>query len=139
MNTIEIKIPSDPRYLKIVRCGIYHLCQLCGFSDEDGNAITLAVNEAVTNIIRHAYRCEKDRPILINCALLDDRLEIVLRDFGIKPDIKKIKSRDLNDVKPGGLGVHIIKSTMDVVKYDNSVKDENQLTLIKYLPSKKRE
>jgi serine/threonine-protein kinase RsbW len=69
--------------------------------------------------------------------ILDDRLEIILRDFGKKADVKKIKSRKLDDVKPGGLGVHIIKKSMDIVKYDNSLKNVNQLLLVKYLPDKK--
>lgn len=137
MNAIEIKVPSDPKLLKIVRCGINHLCDVCGFTKEDSHAITLAVDEAASNIIKHAYQGQKDKPIIVNCRVLEDRLEIVLRDFGIKADLNKIKSRKLEDVRPGGLGVHFIKSTMDVVIYDNSLQDGNQLILAKYLPGKK--
>jgi len=60
-----------------------------------------------------------------------------LRDSGLKTDPEKIKSRNLEDVRPGGLGVHIIKSTMDVVAYDNSSEDFNYLTMAKYLPGRK--
>lgn len=137
MDAIEIKISSNPKYLKILRSTVYHLARVCGFSNKEGNALTVAVSEAAANIIKHAYKNEKDKPIFMSCRLLDDRLEIVLRDSGIKTDVEKIKSRELEDVKPGGLGVHIIKSTMDVVIYDNSSKDGNQLTMAKYLPGKK--
>lgn len=137
MDSVEIKILSDPKYLKILRCGVYHLSKVCGFSNTTSNSITLAVSEAAANIIKHAYQNKKDQPIFMNCNILDDRLEIVFKDRGIKADINKIKSRELDDVKPGGLGVHIIQSTMDIVIFDNSLKEVNQLTLAKYLPKKK--
>jgi anti-sigma regulatory factor (Ser/Thr protein kinase) len=134
---IEIKLPSDPQFLKIIRSGVTHVSQLCGFSDEACNAVTIAVDEAVANIIKHTYKGEKENIIIVHLNLLEDRLEIVLRDFGEKLDLSKIKSRDLDDVRPGGLGVHLIKSTMDEVTYDNSLDVGNRLTLAKYLPGGK--
>ena len=107
---------------------------MCMLSEEECNAVTIAVDEAVANIIKHTYKGETDKPIVVNLRLYQAKLEIVLRDFGEKIDPKKIKSRDLNDIRPGGLGVHLIKSTMDQVVYDNSLDVGNQLTLTKYLP-----
>ncbi len=139
MNTVEIKIPSDPKFLKIVRCAIEHLCDVCEFSDTERSAIKLAVDEAVTNIIRHAYKNQPDQPIIMTCRLLDDRLEVVLKDFGTSAKSKEIKSRELDDIRPGGLGVHLIKTAMDIVDYDPTAKDCNKITLAKYLPGKKEE
>ncbi|MFQ5752390.1 MAG: ATP-binding protein, partial [bacterium] len=133
----ELKLPSNPKLLKVVRCGVSHLCEVCGFSTEESNAVILAVDEAVSNIIKHAYNSESTEPIVINYRVFDDRLEVVLRDFGEKADPEKIKSRELDDIRPGGLGVHLIKSAMDEVHYDNSLKVGNELTLAKYLPGKK--
>lgn len=137
MEEIELKLPSNPRLLKIVRCGVAHLCDICAFSKEEKNAVVLAVDEAVANIIKHTYYGDESQPIVIVFKILEDRLQILLRDFGRKADLKKIKSRDLDDVRPGGLGVHFIKSAMDEVNYDNSLEVGNQLTLAKYLPRKK--
>lgn len=137
MYNIELTVPSDPKVLKVVRCTISHLCDFCGFEKESKNAIILAVDEAVSNVIRHTYEGKKDKRIEISCRILQDRFEVVLRDFGKKLDLDKIKSRALEDVRPGGLGVYLIKSTMDVVIYDNSAENGNQLTLAKYLPGKK--
>ena len=137
LEAVEIKISSDPKYLKILRCAVFHFSRLCGFSTKEGNALTVAVSEAAANVIKHAYKNENDKPIFMNCRILEDRLEIVLRDSGLKTDPEKIKSRELKDVRPGGLGVHIIKSTMDEVTYDNSSEDANYLTMAKYLPSRK--
>lgn len=137
MDEVELRLPSNPKLLKIVRCGIAHLCDICGFSNEEKNQVILAVDEAVSNIIKHTYHGEINKPIVINQRIVDDRLEVILRDYGEKADPNKIKSRDLDDLKPGGLGVHFIKSAMDEVRYDNTVDVGNQLTLIKYLPGKK--
>ncbi len=137
MNDIELRLPSNPKLLKIIRAAVTHLCEICGFAEDERNAVTLAVDEAIANIIKHTYNGEENKPIVIFFRMLDDRLQIVLRDFGDKLDLNKIKSRDLNDVRPGGLGVHFIKSAMDEVYYDNSLEVGNQLTLAKYLPAKK--
>ena len=137
MNEIEIKLPSDPQLLKIIRSGISHISKICGFSNEESNAVTIAVDEAASNIIKHTYNGAKNELIVVNFIILEDRLEVVLRDFGEKVDPETIKSRDLKEIRPGGLGVHLIKSTMDVVSYDNSFEDGNQLTMVKYFPGKK--
>lgn len=134
-----IKLPSDPQYLKIIRSGVTHVTQLCGFTTDDCNAVTIAVDEALANIIKHTYKGATNKKIVVSLRVLKDRFEIVLRDFGKKLDLSKVKSRDLDDVRPGGLGVHLIRSTMDEVVYDNSLSDGNRLTLAKYLPGGKEE
>lgn len=136
MTAIEIKVPSNPRLLKVVRCGVQHLCDICGFSGEVRHSITLAVDEAIANIIRHAYQERDDQPISVRCRLFDDRLEIILEDQGEAAEAGKMKSRDLEDIRPGGLGIHLIQSTMDVVDYQRSSEGVNQLKLVKYLASR---
>jgi anti-sigma regulatory factor (Ser/Thr protein kinase) len=138
LNEIEIKLPSDPQFLKIIRGGIVHMGEICGFSDEECNAVTIAVDEAVSNIIKHTYNGDKNQKIVLRFKIMDDRLEVIIRDFGRKIDPKKIKPRELDDIRPGGLGVHLIKTTMDVVSYDNSLDVGNQLTMAKFLPRGKK-
>jgi anti-sigma regulatory factor (Ser/Thr protein kinase) len=135
-ETIEIKIPAEPKFLKIVRAAMNHICETMGFSQEDINNVTLAVDEAGSNIIRHAYGGALGQPIQIICHLHPNRLEIILRDFGQKANVNNIKSRELDDVRPGGLGVHLIKSVMDVVNYDTNFEQGNQLQLVKYIRNK---
>lgn len=138
-NTVEIRIPSDPRMLKIIRMTVSHLCEVMGFSSEDQKSTVLAVDEACSNIIKHAYQGETTHPIWITFELLPQGLKVKLRDFGRRADIKRIKPRALHDIRPGGIGVHVIKSVMDVVQYDNTVEKGNELTLIKYLRGEKEE
>ncbi|RMI25811.1 MAG: ATP-binding protein, partial [Calditrichaeota bacterium] len=95
MDTIEITIPSHPKYLKVVRCGVERLCQLSPLTKEGVAGVIQAVNEAVTNIIRHAYENAPDKPISLRCRLLPDALEIVLHDSGKSTDPENLRSREL--------------------------------------------
>lgn len=138
-GSVEFHVPSDPKILKVIRAGISHLCELIGFSQDEGKSIMLAVDEACSNIIKHTYGGAFNRPIIVSCSMLEDGVKVVLRDFGKKIDNKAIKSRDLEDIRPGGLGVHLIHSVMDEVTYDDRCKDGNCLTLVRYLRQKKEE
>ncbi len=88
-----------------------------GMGDEDASNVVLALDEALTNVIRHAYDGQPDQPIDITIVPMDDELSVIVRDYGKVADRAKIHSRDLDDVRPGGLGVHIIHECMDSVEY----------------------
>lgn len=133
-NTVTFHLTSDPKLLKVVRLVVAHLCDLAGFPEAQRHRATLAVDEACANIIRHAYEGATDQPVIITARLIANGIEVVLRDFGKKADMEKIKSRELDDIRPGGLGVHLMQSAMDEVVFDNTLPEGNQLTLIKYLP-----
>ncbi len=132
-DTIDISIPAKPEFLKIIRAAVNSICEVRGVSKEDLNNVILAVDESCSNIIKHAYGGPTDRPIQAKINICPEKFEIFLRDFGKKADIKKIKPRNLEDVRPGGLGVHFIKSVMDEVVYDNNFDQGNQLKLVKYI------
>lgn len=133
VDGFTIEIPSDAKYAKVVRGAVGYACELSGFSPETGQAVTLAVDEAVTNIIRHAYRGEAGHAIRVSCRITPRRLEILLQDSGQGADPGTMKSRDLDQIRPGGLGLHFIKSIMDVVDYQSGDAG-NQLLLAKNLP-----
>ncbi|MCA9732921.1 ATP-binding protein [candidate division KSB1 bacterium] len=135
-DAIEFRVPSDPKILKIVRLSISHLCELAGFSEDERNGTTLAVDEACSNIIRHAYDGANDKPIIVSCSLLPNGIQIVICDFGKNIHKSEIKSRDLDEIRPGGLGVHLIQSVMDVVNYERIARKGNKLTLAKYVKVK---
>ncbi|MDZ7266748.1 MAG: ATP-binding protein [candidate division KSB1 bacterium] len=135
VDTVEFRVASDPKLLKIIRAGIAHLCELIGFTPQQSQQTTLAVDEACSNIIKYAYGGATDKPIIVTARVMQNGIEIILRDFGKKVVPAEIKSRDLNDLRPGGLGVHLIRSTMDVVAYDTSRKRGNILRLAKFFTS----
>ena len=109
------------------------LAVVCGLRDAECRAITLAVDEALTNIIRHAYHGDFTRTIELNCQAGAGKLEFKLLDQGEPPDPIRLRPHALDAVALGGRGTHIIRSIMDEVCYER-VPAGNLLKLSKQLP-----
>jgi anti-sigma regulatory factor (Ser/Thr protein kinase) len=119
---VRFALPSDPRYLPVVRGAIAPLAAAIGWDERECRAITLAVDEALANVIRHAYGNRPDGLIELECRENADGLEITLLDNGEAPDKANICARELGCDQPGGLGTHIIREVMDTVSYELSDK-----------------
>lgn len=117
---MKFTMPSDPRYLPVVRGAIGPLAAAIGWEESDCRAIALAVDEALANVIRHAYHERADGLIELECRETEDGLEFALLDNGDAPDRSKICAREIGCDRPGGLGTHIIKDVMDRVAYEVS-------------------
>lgn len=134
---VEIQIGAHPEYLALTRMVAQKMSHLAGLNESDADGVTLAVEEAMTNVIRHGYGGPCGKPIIVRITKTccdgseAQTLEVVIRDFGRQVDPATIKSRDLNDIKPGGLGVHIIQSIMDDVTYSPMDGGGMQLRMIK--------
>ena len=89
--TIDISIPSAPKYLTLIRDLNRHIAKEAGFTEEDAMKITLAIDEAGTNIIRHSYDGKQDEVIEIAYWLLQDQLKIRMIDYGTALDPATIK------------------------------------------------
>jgi anti-sigma regulatory factor (Ser/Thr protein kinase) len=129
---VKFAMPSDPRYLPVVRGVIGPLAAAIGWDESECHAITLAVDEALANVIRHAYHSRADGLIELECRESADGLEISMLDKGEAPDRSKICARELGCDQPGGLGTHIIKNVMDSVSYEASP-DGNRFVASKLL------
>jgi anti-sigma regulatory factor (Ser/Thr protein kinase) len=129
---IKFSMPSDPRYLCAVRGAIGPLAAAIGWNESECREIVLAVDEALTNIIRHAYHDRTDGSLELDCRELPDGLEITLLDDGDAPDLSKICAREVDSDQPGGLGTHIIKEVMDEFSYRPSP-EGNRFVAIKHL------
>ena len=133
MEKITLSIPSVPKFLRTVRCAVAEIADLAGFSEKDCDKICLAVDEACSNVIRHSYKERPDGEIIIKCSFESGNLSISVRDFGEKFDAKTIQPPDPKEVKPGGLGIHMIKSVMDEVDYDCSHEVGTEIHMTKYV------
>src|ERR1700726_1811358 len=92
---MKFAMPSDARYLPVVRGAIGPLAAVIGWDETECGAIALAVDEALANIIRHAYHSRADGLIELECRESADGLEITLLDRGDAPDKSKICAREL--------------------------------------------
>ena len=136
LKPIEVKIVADPSYVTVVRSAVRSAAELVGMAEADIDSVNLALSEAITNVIRHGYGGSCDEPIILNINHLPEdsggeALEFILRDFGKQVAPETIKSRDLDEIRPGGLGVHIIKSVMDEVSYDCAEEKGMTLRMVK--------
>ena len=79
--------------------------------------MVLAVNEACMNIIQHAYENRETEIFRVEIFIDNEVLTFCLTDFASSVDAKSIKGRELDDIRPGGLGVHFINELMDQVEF----------------------
>lgn len=127
---MALEFPGETAELGRVRSVLREF--LARVADEEAiEQIVLAVDEACTNIIRHALAGDP-KPVHLAGELSGSTLKIVLRDYGTPCDPARIKSRDLDEIRPGGLGVHIIHRVFDRVEYAPQP-DGTRLTLEKAL------
>jgi len=111
---------SHPRCLPIVRATVGQLAAMVGWDEADSRAIVLAVDEALANVIRHAYHGRVDARVELECHVGEDELRFRIRDTGDPPDPARICAREVGCDKIGGLGTHIIRDVMDTVSYQTS-------------------
>jgi anti-sigma regulatory factor (Ser/Thr protein kinase) len=133
---LKLVMPSDPRFLRIVRAAVGELGLVHGLPEESCQGIVLAVDEALANVIRHAYKGRHNQDIELTCRTVADQLEFTLLDSGEPPDPGRICGQPLDEVSLSGRGTHLIKAVMDEVCYER-VAGRNQLKLIKHLPAAK--
>ncbi len=133
---VHVRMFSQPRFLAAVRALVGAMAQRLGFSEMECGQISLAVDEALCNVITHGYERRPDGQLWINLWALDGTpagLKIMIEDLAIQVDPSDIQPRDLDDIRPGGLGVHIIREVMDEVTWERRSPAGMRLTMIKRL------
>jgi anti-sigma regulatory factor (Ser/Thr protein kinase) len=128
---VLLTVPSHPKYLYVVRSAVYPVLIDAGFSRKEARTIVLALDEACSNIIRHAYEGDPGGTISLSVTVEAGELRFELSDTGKKVDISLIAPRRLEDVRPGGLGTHFINTVFDFVQYDTNRPRGTVLTLVK--------
>ena len=106
-----------------------------GLSEAEVYAVQLAVDEASTNIIEHGYGQECPDRIDITCEILEDGLKVVIYDDAEPFNPETVPEPQINvsldDVKPRGLGIFLMRQMMDEVCYEPTPDKGNTLTMIK--------
>lgn len=117
---VTLSVPSDPRYLRVVRDFLSSLFEALGFDFRERMGVVLAVNEAYANVIQHSYRGDTTQRVDLAVSIAPQILTIEIRDYGGETDLACIEPRDLDEVRPGGMGTHLMRTIMDEVTYDVS-------------------
>jgi serine/threonine-protein kinase RsbW len=134
---LNLKIQSKTEKLILVREFISEAARKFGFDNESVNKITLAVDEACTNIIKHAYEFSPSQEIDLKVKMNDGEFVVVITDKGKSFDPQQIKVPNMREYlshyQKGGLGMHLMRSLVDKVEYKIYPAKKNEVRLVKYL------
>ena len=130
----SISILSQTQLLKMVVELTRHITTLFNFNAAEAQKISLAIDEAVTNVIKHSYGNATDQNITIEFFLATGGIKIRIFYRGLPPDISDEEinvNKMIKKKKKGGLGVKLMKTIMDSVSYE-TVDGENCCEMIKW-------
>lgn len=136
---VKINIPARADYISVIRLTVSGLAYQMGFSYNDIEDIKVALAEACNNVVSHAYKYSETGDMVVDFHVEFERLKIVVSDEGAAFDAKKLKKeatslhgKSLDEIDVGGLGIYLMKTLMDEIKYDTGEKGV-KVTLTKYL------
>ncbi len=109
----EIRFPAKAERLCLIRALIKRTAEVLGCSADLSDKLVIAVNEACMNVIQHAYQGNELGEIVLQMLNNDGKVHFRLVDYANPIDLDSVKPRDLDDLRPGGLGTHFINEIMD--------------------------
>ena len=131
----ELRFPARSDHLRRVRRLVRRTLRSLNCQTDFIEPTVLALDEATANVIRHGYEPDETGDIILQILRDDDTLRFRLLDFAKPCDRTQVKPRRLSDVRPGGLGVHIIREVMDSMAFLDPPKGVgNLLELTRKLP-----
>lgn len=127
---LVLNIESDAANLRAVRVEVEEFCHLAGLEPKASQDVGLCANEAVANVIRHAYHSAPGKPICVRAEAQGDGVRLTIRDWGkpFDPSTQPPKPRD--PLCPGGLGLVCMRRLMDEVHFSKQ-EPGTLLTMIK--------
>jgi serine/threonine-protein kinase RsbW len=129
---VRLTIPAKPEYILLGRLALSSLARLQPLSDEELSDLKLALTEACTNSVRHAYR---DAPgtVEILYELLPDRVVVEVTDSGEGFTPPAEREEDPDDLAEGGLGLAIIRALADELEIGERSGGGSRLRFVKLL------
>ena len=137
VRVVTIRIDSRLDLVEMAARSVRALCATSGLPARECAHVELAVDEALNNVIRHAYHGEAGHPIEIAFALEANRFTIEISDEG-EPMTRRAPAElafdpgDIANLPEGGMGLYIIHNVMDEVEY-HRFGDRNALTMSRRL------
>lgn len=139
MKPVEslITLPSQARFVAPALAFIRAVAASCGFSDHDLNNIELAAEEALTNVIEHAFEGNAEETFNLSVRFTETDFFITIFEKGIPFNPDKVAHYDpvrfVHTLEADGLGVYLMKNMMDDVRFENLGREGKSLTLVKHM------
>jgi serine/threonine-protein kinase RsbW len=144
VTTIVVQTPGEMSFLHRIRDFITGIAAESGINEQDIDNIELAVDEACANVIEHGYDPDDpDKSLTIRMEIDPTRLVLKIIDQGKQFDPRSKQTPNIKQLvemkRDGGLGISLIKRTMDEIDYRTTPEGQNELILIKYLHAAKND
>ena len=128
MDYVEMKIPAKPEYVGVIRLTISGIASTMGYTYEEIEDIKIAVSEACTNAVQHAYPDGEGGEVIVGFGIYEDKLETMVADSGKSFNFLQTKSElgpyteasTVDQLSEGGLGLYLIETLMDEVRVLNT-------------------
>jgi len=119
MDAARFDVPAVAENLIKIRDFVRGYIDKCEGLESYKDEIVLAIDEACQNVVRHAYR-DKDGNVAVKLSFQDKEFIVSIEDDGTPVIPEKIKPRNIEDIKPGGLGTFFINQIMDSVSFQST-------------------
>jgi len=131
---LRLEVASDPRFLGVIRGVLQVWLEVLGLVGDRRHEVVLAVDEACSNAIRHAYEGRTDESVELVLFASDEWIEITVSDQGTPCPTECSEYRPLvqpapDEVEPGGLGVQLIHEIFDEVRFCPGTSRGNCVTM----------
>lgn len=144
MGSIERKftlhVPSSTENLALIREFVITIGKQAGFDEQEIGKLELAVDEACANVIEHAYGHDTTKEVIVRATLDADEVRIDVEDTGRGFDPQTVPPAELERLvaarKSGGLGMRLMKTLMDEVRYEIEPGKKNELHMSKRIRKK---
>jgi len=139
-ESMKLVLPNDMSYLRIAQLTVREVARKFGFQGDHLLKIELAIEEAVTNVIEHAFETGEKGTYEIICERIPLGIRIIIKEKGIPFDPARHRAydpaKDLDDAATTGLGLFLMKEAMDELSFHNLGAEGKETHLVKYLYDK---
>jgi serine/threonine-protein kinase RsbW len=136
-DRLRLTMPNTLHYFDTAQLFVRETAKKFGFTGKALNEIDLAIEEAVTNVMKHGYDPEENAEFDLMCERIPDGIEIIIKEHGIPFDPAQAPlykpADDIAEADARGLGLHLLRMTMDDVAFLNLGPEGRETRLIKYL------
>ena len=132
-RSVRLTIPARPEYITLGRLALTAIARVRPVSDETLHDLKLALTEACTNSVRHAYEDGRVGTVEIVYELEPDRLVVEVGDEGAGFELDEHREGGNGDLEEGGLGIAIIRALADEVEIEPREEGGSRLRFVKFL------
>ena len=132
-RSVRLTIPARPEYITLGRLALTALAGIRPVSDEALHDLKLALTEACTNSVKHAYEEGREGTVDILYELQPDRLAVEVGDAGAGFEPQERNGAQGDELSEGGLGIEIIRAVTDEVEIEPREGGGSRLRFVKFL------